>query len=80
MSVIVHAERKAKRLIFVQDVLRSFDGWVLVYDNVDRYGDFLKYLPQAKCMGKRASHSHHTKCPAKERRREDLNLRRFNSR
>lgn len=40
-------DREAKRLAFVQDVLRASEGWILVYDNVERLGDILKYLPQA---------------------------------
>jgi len=39
-------EREAKRLEFIQSVLKASKGWVLIFDNFERYGEVQKYLPR----------------------------------
>lgn len=46
-------EKHKQRLAFVREKLKETNGWLLIYDNVERYSDILHYLPQdIKIWGK----------------------------
>lgn len=39
-------EKEEKILLFVQDQLRLYPNWLLIYDNVEQFIDIQKYFPQ----------------------------------
>jgi hypothetical protein len=43
------SDREAKRLVFVQNILKNAKDWVLIYDNVENLTAIEKYLPKGYC-------------------------------